>query len=480
MKKIFNKKNNIIIITTFLVGLLIHIPLITKNIITADTLLNNYYYSSYTSELALGRFGLYLIGLFKSFLSFPEISLLLSLILISIINIYIIDYFDIKSTFFKIMISLLIVINPITSSILLFSHYSVPILLSILLSFISFHNLNNNKSKSIFKYIISGLLLFLTLIIYQPSISIFLSLLVFNTIKLIIKKKINYKELLYNFLVFIGSLVVYYIILFLFSLVYDVNSIALIHISTFKDLGRNFLRCYINFYQYFINNNIVKNTYLYNYIINIILFIVMIAGIVKSTIKAKLDIKNLCILILFILLIPLVFNISLLYSSKINMTLLLAISYLLFIPFVISLDNYNYSTIFIVLCMVLLFRNYFIQDRATYYTLENTFNKTNALLTDIYNKNTKQRPMMITGKLNSNKTINKITRLNYGFVANEELIKDNYDDRSNGIVRFYNYYLGLDVKYVDKKTYDKIIKSNKYKNMKKYSIIEDSYVVKLK
>ena len=130
--------------------------------------------------------------------------------------------------------------------------------------------------------------------------------------------------------------------------------------------------------------------------------------------------------------------------------------------------------------MVLLFRNYFIQDRATYYTLENTFNKTNALLTDIYNKNNKQRPMMITGKLNSNKTINEITRLNYGSVANEELIKDDYDDRSNGIVRFYNYYLGLDVKYVDKKTYDKIIKSNKYKNMKKYSIIEDTYVVKLK
>ena len=478
IKKIFNKKNISIFVTTFLVGFIIHIPLITKNIITSDVLLNSFYYNSYTNELALGRFGLYVMGLFKSFLVFPEISLLLSLLLIGVLNIFIFDFFDIKSKFYKIILSIIMVINPITSSILLSSHYSIAILLSILIMFISFNNLYNSKSK--YKNIVSGLLILLSLLIYQPSISIFLSLLVFKTIKLILNKKIKYKELLFNFITCLIPLIIYYGIISLFSFVYDVDKLLLIHVNTFTDLGKNFIRCYTGFFDYFINNNVVNNTYLYNYIINIILFIIMILGIIKSIRKAKLDIKNIVILIIFILLIPLVFNISLIYSSNINFTLLIASSYLLFIPFIISLDNYNYTFIFMVLCMILLFRNYIIQDRATYYTLENTYSKTYAILNDVYNKNTKHRKIMITGSLNSNKSINNIVRLNYGYLANKELIKDNYKDRSIGITKFYNYYLGIDIKYVDKKTYNKILKSNQYKKMKRYMVIEDTFVVKLK
>ncbi len=478
IKKILNKKNNNVIIITLLVGFIIHIPLITSKIITADVLLNNYYYNSYINELSMGRFGLYIMGLVKSFLVFPEISLLFSLILIAILNIYIIDFFDIKSNFYKILLSILIVVNPITSAILLSSHYSIAIILSIFLSFYSLYYIFNSKYK--YKHIVSGVLLFICLTIFQPSISVYLSMLVLYSIKLILKKKIKYKELLFNFLTLIIPLIIYIGIITLLALIVKTNYSMLISSATFIDLGKNFIRCYTNFFNYYFGNSIVKNTYLYTYIINIILFIIMILGIVKSSIKAKLDTKNIIIMILLILSLPLVFNITLLYSSEVNFNLLLAGSYLLLIPFIISLDNYNYSFIFIVLCMLLLFRNYIIQDRATYYTLENTYNKTYAILSEIHSKNTKNRPLMITGNLTSNKTINIIVRLNYGFVANDELIKDDYKNRSIGITKFYNYYLGLDVKYVSEKKYNKILDSNKYKKMKKYQVIEDTFVVKLK
>ncbi|MBQ6539246.1 MAG: glucosyltransferase domain-containing protein [Bacilli bacterium] len=478
IKKISNKKNISVIITTLLVGFIVHVPLISKTIITSDVLINSHYYNSYVGELAMGRFGLWIMGVFKSFLVFPEISLLFSLILIAILNIMIIDFFDIKSKFYKILLSMLIVINPITSAILLSSHYSIAIILSMLLAFYAFYNICRNKSK--YRYIGSGLLLFIVYTLYQPSISIFLSLIVLYAIKQILNKKIKYRELLFNFLTFVIPSLIYVGIVTLLSLVIKTDPVVLLHTSNLLDLGKNFIRCYVNFFNYFIGNSIVKNTYLYTYVINIILFIIMILGIIKSSIKAKLSVKNLIIMIILILAIPLVFNASLLYSSEINFTLLLSMSYLLFIPFIISLDNYNYSFIFIVLCMLLLFRNYIIQDRATYYTLENTYNKTYAMLSDLYTKNTKHRPIMITGKLASNKTISNITRLNYGFVANEELIKDNYQDRSTGITKFYNYYLGIDAKYVSEKKYNKILKSNEYKKMKKYKVIEDTFVVKLK
>ena len=171
-KKFTNKKNINVIITTLLVGFIIHVPLITKTIITSDVLINSHYYNSYINELAMGRFGLYIMGLFKSFLVFPEISLLFSLILIAILNTYIIDFFGIKSNFYKILLSMLIVVNPITSAILLSSHYSIAIILSILLAFYAFYNIYNNRSK--FRHIGSGILIFIVYTLYQTSISIFL------------------------------------------------------------------------------------------------------------------------------------------------------------------------------------------------------------------------------------------------------------------------------------------------------------------
>ena len=48
MKNILTTKNKKIFITTFIIFFLVHLPLITKNIISADILLNNYYYKGYS------------------------------------------------------------------------------------------------------------------------------------------------------------------------------------------------------------------------------------------------------------------------------------------------------------------------------------------------------------------------------------------------------------------------------------------------
>ena len=47
MKNILTTKNKKIFITTFIIFFLVHLPLITKNIISADILLNNYWSISY-------------------------------------------------------------------------------------------------------------------------------------------------------------------------------------------------------------------------------------------------------------------------------------------------------------------------------------------------------------------------------------------------------------------------------------------------
>ena len=84
MKEIKEKliKNKNLIFLTILVGLIIHLPLLTKDILSADIILNNTYYSGYSWELSLGRFGLFIIGLLKSYIVIPHIEIFLSLILV--------------------------------------------------------------------------------------------------------------------------------------------------------------------------------------------------------------------------------------------------------------------------------------------------------------------------------------------------------------------------------------------------------------
>ena len=63
--KLFSKSNTFLIILVVVIGFVINLPLFTKNILTADVLLNTTYYNAYSWEISLGRFGLFILGIFK-------------------------------------------------------------------------------------------------------------------------------------------------------------------------------------------------------------------------------------------------------------------------------------------------------------------------------------------------------------------------------------------------------------------------------
>ena len=86
--------------------------LFTKNIITADVLLNNFYYKGYSWEISLGRFGLFFIGLLKGYNSIPIIDLIPSFILLCFINYYLIKLFELDGSINKILTILLVIISP--------------------------------------------------------------------------------------------------------------------------------------------------------------------------------------------------------------------------------------------------------------------------------------------------------------------------------------------------------------------------------
>ena len=129
MKKLLNKSNYLIVLITVLVGMIIHFSIYTKNLLSADILLYNSFYNSYLWEISLGRFGLFIIGILKSYLSIPIIEVFSSLIILGIINVLLIDLLKIKNKYLSIVF---ITCTPIISVSLLFYYCSFSYMIGML------------------------------------------------------------------------------------------------------------------------------------------------------------------------------------------------------------------------------------------------------------------------------------------------------------------------------------------------------------
>ena len=144
-------------------------------------------------------------------------------------------------------------------------------------------------------------------------------------------------------------------------------------------------------------------------------------------------------------------------------------SYLLFIPFIISFDYDKYLKYIMIIISIMLIRNYIIQDYSTYKSLENTFNKTYNLLSS---NNDLDKDVMVIGDI---KDISNINKYNYGFISDYSLFWDDYSNRRNGVIKFYKYYLGIDINYVSEDKYKELINNN-YDNGINY--LDDVVIIK--
>ena len=151
MKKVkyFINKYRLSILLFFVVGILVHLPLFTKNILTADVLLNTNYYNGYSWEISLGRFGLYFIGLLKGFYVFPEVEIFMAMVLLIGSCCLLFNLFSIKNKVIQVIMNILIVCSPIISSTLLFHYCSFPYMLAFFLGVLSIYLFYKSKRKII-------------------------------------------------------------------------------------------------------------------------------------------------------------------------------------------------------------------------------------------------------------------------------------------------------------------------------------------
>lgn len=469
MKKLFNKNNISFMIGIVIFLFLINLPLITKNIITADVLLNNSFYNGYSWEVSLGRFGLYIIGLLKSYLSIPHIELFISYLLISGSIILLFELFDIKKKLNKILVILVICVSPIISSTLLFHYCSVGYLLSFFLSILSlyiYYKWDNKYGR----FIIPIILLVASLSMYQAYLSFIISIFIFYNLKLLISSKIDYKKTVPYIGIIISSLIIYFILMKLSQLFLHIDmsyysNASSIGLSTILTIPKKIIDSYILFYNFFFTDSIMKNNYLHNSIFYILIGMFLITYLIINTWKKKINIKNLILIFIILLLAPIYLNSIIFVIADTKLQLLMSASYLIIPIFIISiLDNNKFNYIFIII-MCLLLRNYFIQINATYLSLENTFNKYYTVIGSAINNNINNldKHFIVIGNISNDddNSISNIYKYNYGFISDEGIFWNDHYVRKLGFERFCYEYFGANIIFGSEDEYKKYLNNDR-------------------
>ena len=436
----------------------------TKNIVTADVLLNNNYYNGYSWELSLGRFGLYVVGILKSFFSVPHLELIISYLIISIITYLLIDLFDVKDKINKGLIIGIMVLSPIISSNLLFAYCSVPYLLSFLSGILALYLYYKLDNKYL-KLIIPIILIVLSLSMYQAYLSLIVTIFILYQLKLIFDHKQNYKQAINYLFIILISTIIYFILMKLSQLVFHIDMATYsnankIGFNLITSIPHKIIDSYKLTYELLFKDTYMKNIYLHNNILNLLLIIIFIITIVLKIINSKLKTKEIIIVSSLVLLLPIFLNSVIFVINDTKLQLLMASSYLLLPIYLFSIIDTKYIKITSLVITVLLLRNYTIQVQATYKTLENTFNTYHTLISSAIAKysNVLNYDYVIIGKINTTNDLkNNISKLNYGYISDEDLFWDEYNLRKIAFEKLANDYFGLNLKYTSEDNYNYII-----------------------
>ncbi len=481
MKSLINKRNLLIILITFILLFLTHLPLMTKNILSADILLNNGFYNGYSWEISLGRFGLYVIGLLKCFLTIPHIDILISYFIISISLVILFDLFSFRKKEDIILYILIICLNPITSATLLFNYCSIGYTLAFLCSILSIYVYYKEENK-IKKYLFSLILIVVALSMYQAYLSVIVTTFIIYNIKLLLEKKENFKLSLKYILTLLIGVLLYFIIMKISLLVFHVNmsnysGADKIGLQTLLSIPKKIGLSYKLFYEYYFTDKIVKNIYIKNNILNIFLLILLIIGVVFKIFKNNLSPKEKVLTLLLVLALPIFLNSIIFTINDTKLQLLMSASYLLVPLLLITTIPENKMKYLSIIVIILFLRNNLIQTQATYLSLENTFNKYNTVITSAIKENINYQNYKFA-LIGSTKNETEINKLNYGFISDDAIFWEEYNLKKLGFERFCYEYYGLNLTFVSEEDYEKI-KQRENKNQEIIYTYDDIIVIDL-
>ena len=506
-KKIINKidKNDkIIILTTFIIGILNNLYFIVGEGVAPDAVSPAFFNVAGNWEITLGRFGIKYINKLRYGFVSQLVIILICLTFIALSVMVLKRIFKLKNPITILILTMMITLAPQFMETYMFIYcadaYLVAFFLAILANYFIF-----KSSDSKLYYIGTIICTIIVCSLYQAYLGVELGILIIIGLNDLIINNTKIKEILKKliislFIILIG-VVSYYLILKLLLLALGLQLASYkgangLGINTILKMPKSILQCYKDFYHFFFKNTIIFNAWWHRKRLYAVIFVSLFVGILYYLIKndkLKKAISKLLFASLLLLIYPLCINVMNIIASGTIINLVtgpgIITSVIIPIIFLEKMPNnsiHNLLKWLVAGSMVVLIWTFFLSNVFTYIVREETYINYKTVATDIYTKATmleeysEDKEWMFSDIIRF--SVRDVERSN-GFIARDNATWKNY----NGTLQnrgLFEKNVGIKITMVDRKTYDKIKETEEFINMPIYPnpgsirIIEDAIVVK--
>lgn len=509
VNKWFTQEKKLAFFSTLFLGILIHIIIISNLLLKGDGIVTALYHQSGVYNVSLGRWGILLTEFLRAYIAIPQVTIIISLVIISISVTFLIDLLKLKNKISIFLISLSFSVAPTLMHYFLWPFTADTYCWGILLSILAVRNIYLIKSQ-ILKMFCTTLCIALAVGIYQSHLGFILVLMIIIPVLNLLKgeeiKKVL-KDISYSILGVITGLILYYgitqicLIVFQtdFSSYRGANEVSVLGII--KELPRGIIKTYKTFMEYFAGENIIANSnynriFLYSALC-LTSLIIMIGTIRK--VKQNRIVRTILIIIGLIL-IPIGINIIEIIVPTTSTYIVMCYQYILIFVFLIALleiTNRNYlkfSKMLLITCIFVILWTYYLANNASYMTVLLSDNQLEATAIRIIDRIEQQEgyktwmEICFVGSIDNTKLLRDQKNMyekSYKNKVGTNLFHKTFSGEQNGWKRFLSTYLGFTYYSCSKDDYKEIIESEEFKKMgifpskSSVKIINDIMVVKL-
>lgn len=495
----FDSKKKVAFLTALIVGILTHITFITEMLLSQDGLWNSLTYSVPTNwEIILGRWGIFLADFVVNYLAIPNITSVISILVIAISTVFVIDVLKLKNTIIIFLASCAMVVSPALTSTMIYAYtsvaYCIAMLISVLTVWLIFKKTDNIFGR-IFNIVLALVLMVLSLGIYQSYMGVVIGLTVMRLLKDLFDNEISVKwffihGLIMVFVVIVGGLLYSRITEHIWEKLElegasykGMESISIE--NTLNNLSVSIPKIYNDFKEFYFGESIVFNKNykrhdFYKLMFEATLILELIAIFANKIYKKFYKIP---LIILMTLVIPIALNSVLLLTTETSTYILTAAQLILIIPFagmICEIAGKKCTFIFrwaTIISMFLIVFTYYLADNVSYHILKQTYNQAYTTAIRIVDRieqtqgYTPDRLVMINGIIepDMNYRYQKSSNL-YDYTIGT-LFRDcpvfhgTYTGMEGTWMKFFSNYMGMRVQLCGTGDYLNLLKTEEYKNM---------------
>ncbi|MBR6917209.1 MAG: glucosyltransferase domain-containing protein [Clostridia bacterium] len=506
--EIFKKSNvRFAFISTFLTGIIVHLYKFVNYLPNNDSLYNLY---AKQDIIQSGRWFLAIPAAISSNFDLPWLTGLLSVIYISVAAVFIVLLFDIKNRFIVFLFGAILVAYPSITSIFYYGFTSDAYVLALLLTAAAVY-ISRFGEKKPSRLIISALLLCLSCAIYQAFYSFAIVLTIVYYVYTVLTSEVTTKKawqyIAKQALIFVGSLIVYYVIWIVIKKITGADRNDYLGVSSvgfdFDSLITGFKDSFNELLNFITESNLSKANLTFYVIGNIVLILSFAVSVIISIVKSKIyksPVKLLTVIGALIASYPCIVIFSVI-SDKVSVSSRMLMSTSMFILLSILLIeryfNIHLKNLFGIFMVMIVF-NYSIMANFGYFTLHRismiSMNKASELMAEIhkYENGYDLQKIVFIGEgsdkkypiINPDNVMEKEKSDFYGYYRLLAQGGDLLFDNTHAYFYLVNY-CGLDLQHVDTEEMLRLSNEDVVRNLKEwpsdeaFAVIDDTLVVRL-